>query len=269
MGSSPNRDETALIAAHSLRYSSRWSSTRRTALARVVVLARHEPQPSNEGGHIKPGMIHRPAPPAPWTGSGHAKPAPWSHSHRPAPQSGCSPPHPQATARSAPAPPQTPTPSRHESHRSSSSRSPGRRTKAGAGRFAMPHDFRPQPPRNLRHAALGAGQRHRPRPASRTSRKLTALPRQHLRGEPCPVRRPSHASVTSGTVTWCGCSGWTVSRGRSSLGDPRAGDDCRRHYRRVRLKERVGFRPGASDPVCAVPDACPRHRRAVGARHHP
>jgi hypothetical protein len=39
-------------------------------------------------------------------------------------------------------------------HRSSSSRSPGRNTKAGAGRFAMPQSFNNQPTKDLRHAAL-------------------------------------------------------------------------------------------------------------------
>src|SRR3954453_13542959 len=39
--------------------------------------------------------------------------------------------------------------------RSSSSRSPGRNTNAGAGRFAMPQHFKHQPSRNLRHGTLG------------------------------------------------------------------------------------------------------------------
>ena len=94
------------------------------------------PRPTRSRGIGQPG-------PGPWTGTPPlATTTPWSPWTRPAPRSSCSPRRPAAsnTIRARFAAAAGTVEARVQ--RSSSSRSPARRTRAGAGRFAMPHDFR-------------------------------------------------------------------------------------------------------------------------------
>jgi hypothetical protein len=65
-----------------------------------------------------------------------------SPSRQSAPRAACSRRHQRPATRSAPASQPTLRTGQSESSARASSRSPSRRTSAGAGRFAMPHDFR-------------------------------------------------------------------------------------------------------------------------------